>query len=186
MPVVSVSDLIAETDDDGVIMTLCDFSYQTSMLPGLDLVPDPYPVPRLQAGHGTHHLGCLYRFPPHPERSRQQVEILIELPDVNSCHQLWDSARSSGRPVDAGRRQPRIVDQLGLGKGTAACRIRRWSRLLAGPGRPARPVSTTCFAGHGATLWRHGPAAAGSQGRPSKAATSTSNMPRPCLRAVVR
>jgi len=35
VPVVSVSDVIAETDNNGVVVTLYDFSYQTSMPPGL-------------------------------------------------------------------------------------------------------------------------------------------------------
>ena len=85
---VSVSDLIAKTDNDGIIVTLDDVSDQSSMPPCLDFVPYPYPVPELKAGHGAHHLGRLYRFPPHPERSRQQVEVLIELPVIDSCHQV--------------------------------------------------------------------------------------------------
>ena len=88
MPVVSVSDLTAKTDYDGVIVTLDDVSDQSSMPPGLDFVPDLHPIPELKAGHGAHHLGRLYRFPPHPERSRQQVEVLIELPVIDSCHQV--------------------------------------------------------------------------------------------------
>ena len=45
VPVVSVSDLTAKTDYDGVIVTLDDFSDQASMPPGLDFVPYPHPVP---------------------------------------------------------------------------------------------------------------------------------------------
>ena len=44
VPVVGVSDLMAKTDYDGVIVMLDDFSDQASMPPGLDFVPYPHPV----------------------------------------------------------------------------------------------------------------------------------------------
>jgi hypothetical protein len=93
------SDVVAEADDDRVLVTLYNMPDQTTVPLGLDLVLEPHPVPQLDAGHGVEHLRRLHRIPPGPERLGQQVEVLIELASVDPCHEVRNGTRSPGRGV---------------------------------------------------------------------------------------
>ncbi len=91
------SDVVAEADGDRVLVTLHDVSDQAAESFVLHLVLEPHPVPQLDAGHGMQRLGRLHGFPPGPQRLGQQVEVLIELPGVDPCHQVRHGARSPDR-----------------------------------------------------------------------------------------